>query len=97
MKNRGQAAVEFILLIAVLTPILVFVLSSIKEGVFDKMGAWLEHEIACQVRYGYSCNDFPNIDRGSLARTKCAKGQTPIPYEEVAKHPLVWVDDGWAP
>ena len=95
-KKKGQATVEFLLMIAVLVPIIVASISAINEKVFKKMGTWLQSEVVAQVRYGYSKADLGSkFDESKAAETS---GQAPLMYGPVGadtKHPIGKMKVGW--
>ncbi len=96
-KRKGQATVEFLLMIAVLVPILVATISYINKNVFGKMDSWLKYEVVSQVRYGYS-RDFYQ-DQFNEANGTVTSGQAPLMYGPVSntgsKHPYSYIKGGW--
>jgi uncharacterized protein (UPF0333 family) len=96
-KKKGQATVEFLLMIAVLVPMIVATISYINSHVFNKMNSWLQHEVVSQVRYGYSRDYFQGqFNDANAAKTS---GQGPVMYGPTSnsgsKHPLTHVKEGW--
>jgi hypothetical protein len=96
-KKKGQATVEFLLMIAVLVPVVVATISYINKNIFGKMDTWLKYEVVSQVRYGYSRDYF----QGQFTDANAAKtsGPGPVMYGPASntgsKHPLVHIKEGW--
>jgi uncharacterized protein (UPF0333 family) len=95
-KKKGQATVEFLLMMAVLVPIIVATISTINEKVFKKMGNLLKSEIISQVRYGYGRAELGSkFDETTAAETN---GQAPLmwgPLGSDSKHPIKNIQEGW--
>jgi hypothetical protein len=93
MNKRAQVMVEFLMLIVILIPILLMVTKTIKEKFTDKFDKWIEKEVQCQVRYGYSAKDLTNVNQGSLANTS---GNMPLNYQQgqQSDHPIAYVIPG---
>ena len=95
--KKGQATVEFLLLIAILVPAFILVMSQINSKVFKPMGSLLEREMGAQVRYGYSPAEFgSSVNMDDIATIR---GSGPVQYgpQGVAPpvHPLHRVKAGW--
>ncbi len=96
-KKKGQATVEFLLIIALLVPIIVASTTAINEKVFKKIGTWLQSEVVAQVRYGYSRKDLgAKFDEAKAAATN---GQAPLMWgpdsNTSSKHPIGKIKAGW--
>ena len=93
-KKKGQATVEFLLMIAVLVPIIVATVSYINKNVFKKMDSWLKYEVVSQVRYGYSRGFYQDqFDETNAAATS---GPGPVQYSPAnTKHPYGYIKGGW--
>ncbi|MFH1223530.1 MAG: hypothetical protein V1647_04215 [Pseudomonadota bacterium] len=97
-RKKGQATVEFLLLIAVLVPVFLIVISSITSKVFKPIEGWLKNEIGAQVRYGYDTTHFgKELDKENIGATS---GPAPVQYgNETNKHggvhPLHNTRAGW--
>lgn len=96
-KKKGQAVVEFMLLMVVLVPMFLYAISAINNKVFKSIEGWLGTEIGAQVRYGYSATYFgSNLDLGNISATS---GTGPVQYgakDTNMVHPLHKVKAGWA-
>lgn len=99
VPKKGQATVEFLLIIAVLVPILVFALNTISKRYFGAIHDWLGTEIQARARYGYSYSYYQNggiMNAGNLSNTK---GAVPVTYAPGTysdpMHPMVKVEEGW--
>lgn len=100
-NKKAQATVEFLLLMAVLVPILVFAINTINERLFGALSGWIGKEIQTRARYGYSYQYYKNggiINDANLTNTS---GAVPVPYTGSGSavdpmHPLAKVREGWA-
>lgn len=95
MDKKGQAFVEFLLVIVMILPLVLMLTNTVKNEVIPKIDAWFETEIQTQVRYGYSYSYFEEagIQPELLANTS---GATPIKYQTGDKfHPLGKVVFNW--
>lgn len=93
MNKRAQVMVEFLMMIVILIPILIMVTKTIKEKFTDKFDSWIQKEVQCQVRYGYSAKDLTTVNEGSLSNTS---GNMPLDYQQgqSSEHPISYVIPG---
>ena len=58
LKKKGQAMVEMMLLIALLVPILIYSVNTIRTKLGGALTGFLTNELRTQVRYGYSYQEM---------------------------------------
>ena len=101
-NKKAQATVEFLLLMAVLVPILVFAINTINERLFGALSGWIGKEIQTRARYGYSYQYYKSggiINDANLTNTI---GVPPVQFVPSTgpvvdpMHPLAKVREGWA-
>jgi len=93
-RKKGQATVEFLLMIAVLVPIILAAMSTINKKVFKKMDSWVRYELVAQSRYGYGRDYFGSQFQQTNASN--ISGQGPVLYAPPdSKHPLKKIRAGW--
>ena len=94
--KKGQATVEFILMIAVLVPIVVAGVAYLNNNVIKKLETVLQSEVTAQVRYGYSKQFLgSSFNDADAAKTS---GEAPLPYGpqgSQTKHPIGHIKEGW--
>ncbi|HOW16115.1 MAG TPA: hypothetical protein PK443_00205 [bacterium] len=102
IKNKkAQAMVEFLLLIAVLAPMIYLFTGTISNRLFGALSGWIGKEIQTRARYGYSYQYYKSggiINDSNLTNTS---GVPPVPYTGAGTapdpvHPIAKVREGWA-
>ena len=100
LKNKGQAMVETMLLIALLVPILIYSVNTIRTKLGGALTGFLTNEIGTQARYGYSYQEMQNVAGGfDVSALSNTEGTMPIPMsltqQGVVLHPVQRVQRGW--
>ncbi len=100
--KKAQATVEFLLVIAVLVPILIYAVDTINKRVFGTIESWIGLELQSRARYGYSHKYYSDgglITDSALTNTS---GQPPVKYLGSSSttasdpmHPLSKAREGW--
>lgn len=95
-NKKGQATVEFILVIAVLVPIVVATITYLNKNLFGKLDTWLSTEVVSQVRYGYARSELSNFDPNNATSIN---GPAPLMYgpdnNNNSDHPYTKIKPGW--
>ncbi len=98
-KKKGQAMVEMLLLMALLVPLLVGAVNTIRGTLGKTLSDFFTYEIKTQVRYGYSYRGSMDATGGisnkdALSNTS---GAMPITMSQGADtlHPVQKVQAGW--
>ena len=94
-NKKGQAAVEFILVIAVLVPIVVATITYLNKNIFTKLDTWLTTEVVSQVRYGYARSELSNFNSTNAT---VINGPAPLMYGPLGNqsdHPFAKIKPGW--
>jgi len=100
LKKKGQAMVEMMLLIALLVPILIYSVNTIRTKLGGALTGFLTNELRTQVRYGYSYQEMENVaggfNTGALSNTEGAMPITmSLAQQGVVLHPVQRVQRGW--
>ena len=100
LKRKGQAMVELLLLMALLVPLLVFAVKTIREGMGTALSDFFTNELRTQVRYGYSYEEMSQV-QGGLNKELLSEIQGPMPITmqtasgQTMVHPVQRVQAGW--
>jgi hypothetical protein len=100
LKNKGQAMVEMLLLIALLVPILTYSVKTVREQLGGVLTSFLTNELRTQIRYGYSYQEMQKVEGGlNVGALSNIKGTMPITMTPngggVVVHPVQKVNEGW--
>lgn len=99
--KKAQATVEFLLVIAVLVPILIYAVDTINKRVFGTIEGWIGSELQSRARYGYSYKYYKDGGLITDSLLTGTSGQPPVKYQGVATglqdpmHPLSKAREGW--
>jgi hypothetical protein len=100
LKRKGQAMVELLLLMALLVPLLVFAVKTVRERMGNALSGFFTNELRTQVRYGYSAQEMEKV-QGGLNTELLSSTQGPMPITMQAGavgqvvHPVQRVQEGW--
>jgi hypothetical protein len=99
LKKKGQAMIETMLLIALLVPILIYSVNTIKTKLGGALTGFLTNELRTQVRYGYSYQEMKDVaggfNTGALPNTQGTMPITQSAQGGAVVHPVQKVQDGW--
>jgi hypothetical protein len=103
-NTSGQAVVELMLLMALLVPVLIYTVNTLREGIGGELTKFLEKDIGTQVRYGYSYDELRNHPGGfDVVALPNIRGRMPITMsveqavQDKYQHPVQKVQEGWMP
>ena len=100
LKKKGQAMIETMLLIALLVPILIYSVNTIRTKLGGALTGFLTNELSTQVRYGYSYQEMKNVQGGfDTSALSSTDGKMPITMSSgqsgAVLHPVQKVQPGW--